>query len=255
MTYPLDIGYAYIPHPDKAHFGGEDAFTVSYRSLDSTYMVAVSDGVGSWLSKRGVSAGPFAADLMMNSEKSFNDGEDDALNILTDAYEATDQIGSATAIIGVLKPRSWGYKVDLIYLGDSSFFVVTDGNMTLQPTEQEIEFNRPFQLGKLAGGLVYAQEPDEGEKFGFNLEYEDMLVLGTDGLFDNLFEDEIMSIISSMENESAANIAEGLAVAAMEKGESLDATPFEKTSRDAGYSHKGGKTDDTTIIVVKAESL
>ena len=143
----------------------------------------------------------------------------------------------------------------MIYLGDSSFFVVTDGNMTLQPTEQEVEFNNPLQLGKLAGGLVYAQEPDEGEKFGFNLEYEDMLVLGTDGLFDNLFEDEIMSIISSMENESAANIAEGLAVAAMEKGESLDATPFEKSSRDAGYSHKGGKTDDTTIIVVKAESL
>jgi len=255
MTYPLDIGYAYIPHPDKAHFGGEDAFAVSYRSLDSTYMVAVSDGVGSWLSKRGVSAGPFAADLMLHSEKIFTEGEDDALNILTDAYEATDQIGSATAIIGVLKPHSWGYEVDMIYLGDSSFFVVTDGNITLQPTEQEIEFNRPFQLGKLAGGLTYAQEPDEGEKFGFNLEFEDMLVLGTDGLFDNLFDDEIMSIISSMRKAPASHIAESLAIAATDKGESSQRTPFEKTSHEAGYSHKGGKTDDTTIIVVKAESL
>ena len=145
--------------------------------------------------------------------------------------------------------------MDLIYLGDSSFFVVSDGNMTLQPTEQEIEFNRPFQLGKLAGGLVYAQEPHEGEKFGFNLEYEDMLVLGTDGLFDNLFENEIMDIITGMEGEPASHIAESLAIAAMDKGESMESTPFEKTSREAGYSHKGGKTDDTTIIVVKAESL
>lgn len=255
MTFPLDIGYAYIPHPDKAHFGGEDAFAVSYRSLDSTYMVAVSDGVGSWLSKRGVSAGPFAADLMLNSEKVFTDGEDDALAILTDAYEATDQIGSATAIIGVLKPHSWGYRVDLIYLGDSSFFVVTDGNMTLQPTEQEIEFNRPFSLGKLAGGLSYAQEPSEGEKFGFNLEFDDMLVLGTDGLFDNLFDDEILSILSETKNKPASHIAEILAIAATDRGESLDKTPFEKSSEVAGYLHKGGKTDDTTIIVVKPESL
>ncbi len=255
MTFPLDIGYAYIPHPDKAHFGGEDAFSISYRSLDSTYMVAVSDGVGSWLPNRGISAGPFAADLMLHSEKSFIEGEDDALNILTDAYEATDQIGSATAIIGVLKPHSWGYKAELIYLGDSSFFVVTDGNMTLQPTEQEVEFNRPFQLGKIAGGLNYAQEPSDGEKFDFNLEFDDMLVLGSDGLFDNLFEDEIMSIISGMKNEAAAHIAESLAVAATDKGRSSDSTPFERTSQAAGYSHTGGKTDDTTIIVVKAESL
>ena len=255
MTFPLDIGYAYIPHPDKAHFGGEDAFAVSYRSLDSTYMVAVSDGVGSWLSKRGVSAGPFAADLMLNSEKVFTDGEDDALTILTDAYEATDQIGSATAIIGVLKPRSWGYRVELIYLGDSSFFVVTDGNMTLQPTEQEIEFNRPFCLGKMAGGVIYAQEPKDGEKFVINLEGEDMLVLGTDGLFDNLFDDEIMNIINSMGNATASDIAETLVIAATEKGESLEPTPFERTSREAGYEHKGGKTDDTAIIVVKAASL
>ena len=255
MTFPLDIGYAYIPHPDKAHFGGEDAFSISYSSWDSSYMVAVSDGVGSWLSKKGISAGPFAADLMLNSEKSFIEGEDDALTILTDAYEATDQIGSATAIIGVLKPHSWGYTVDLIYLGDSSFFVVTDGNMTRQPTEQEIEFNRPFQLGKLAGGLDFAQHPTDAEKFEFNLEAEDMLVLGTDGLFDNLFEDEILSIISSMRKEPASHIAESLAIAATDKGQSLERTPFEKTSQEAGYSHKGGKTDDTTIIVVKAESL
>jgi len=255
MTFPLDIGYAYIPHPEKAHFGGEDAFAVSYRSLDSTYMVAISDGVGSWLSKRGVSAGPFAADLMLNSEKVFIEGEDNALTILTNAYQDTDQIGSATAIIGVLKPHSWGYRADVIYLGDSSFFLVSDGNMTLQPTEQEIEFNRPFSLGKLAGGLMYAQEPSEGEKFAFNLEYEDMLVFGTDGLFDNLFDEEIMNIITGMPTAGASEIAQTLAVAATEKGESLDSTPFEKGSKAAGYSHKGGKTDDTTIIVVKAQRL
>ena len=255
MTFPLDIGYAYIPHPEKAIFGGEDAFAVSYRSLDSTYMVAVSDGVGSWLSKRGVSAGPFAADLMYHAEQVFNEGEDNPLTILQDSFDRTDHIGAATAIIGVLNPKSWGYKVEMIYLGDSSFFVVTDGNMTHQPTEQEIDFNRPFCLGKMAGGVIYAQEPKDGEKFVINLEGEDMLVLGTDGLFDNLFDDEIMNIINSMGNATASDIAETLVIAATEKGESLEPTPFERTSQEAGYEHKGGKTDDTAIIVVKAASL
>ena len=253
MSFTLDIGYAYLPHPEKAEFGGEDAFAVSYRSVDATYLIGVSDGVGSWLSKRGISAGPFANDLMMHSEKGFSRGMSNPMLILEDAYEMTDNVGSATAILGVLNPKSWGYRVEIVYLGDSSFLVIRDGNVVLQPTEQEVAFNRPFQLGKLAGGLTYAQEPSDAEKFGFNFEVDDLIIFGTDGLFDNLFEAEILEIIHESVREKASVIAEELALAATEKGESADATPFEKSSKEHGYAHKGGKTDDTTVIVVKKE--
>ena len=253
MGFPLDIGYAYLPHPEKADIGGEDAFAVSYRSMDATYLIGVSDGVGSWLSKRGISAGPFANDLMMHSERVFYGGITSAMEILEDAYEMTDNVGSATAILGVLNPKSWGYQVEIVYLGDSSFLVIGDGNVVLEPVEQEVAFNRPFQLGKLAGGLTYAQEPSDAEKFGFNMEEDELIIFGTDGLFDNLFEADILKIVYEDPDAHAADIAHTLASAAIERGGSADTSPFEVNSEEHGYAHKGGKIDDTTVIVGKKE--
>ena len=253
MGFPLDIGYAYLPHPEKADIGGEDAFAVSYRSMDATYLIGVSDGVGSWLSKRGISAGPFANDLMMHSERVFYGGITSAMEILEDAYEMTDNVGSATAILGVLNPKSWGYRVEIVYLGDSSFLVIRDGNIVLQPVEQEVAFNRPFQLGKLAGGLTYAQEPSDAEKFGFNMGEDELIIFGTDGLFDNLFESDILKIVYEDPDARSSEIAHTLASAAIERGGSADTSPFEVNSEKHGYAHKGGKIDDTTVIVVKKE--
>ena len=253
MGFPLDIGYAYFPHPAKADIGGEDAFAVSYRSMDGTFLIGVSDGVGSWLSKRGISAGPFANDLMMHSEKVFYGGITSPMEILEDAYEMTDNVGSATAILGVLNPKSWGYRVEIVYLGDSSFLVIRNGNVVLEPVEQEVAFNRPFQLGKLAGGLTYAQEPSEAEKFDFNMEADDLIIFGTDGLFDNLFEADILKIVYEDPDADAADIANTLAAVAIERGESEDTSPFEVNSEKHGYAHIGGKIDDTTVIVAKKE--
>ena len=253
MGFPLDIGYTYIPHPAKADIGGEDAFTISYRSMDGSFLIGVSDGVGSWLSKRGISAGPFANDLMLHSEEVFSEGVDSPMLILEAAYEMTDNVGSATAILGVLNPKTWGYRVEIVYLGDSSFLVIRDGNVMLQPVEQEVGFNRPFQLGKLAGGLTYAQEPSDAEKFGFNMGEGGLIIFGTDGLFDNLFEADILEIVYADPNAHAADIAHTLASAAIERGGSADSSPFEVNSEAHGHTHKGGKIDDTTVIVVKKE--
>lgn len=259
MTYSLDIGYTYYPHPKKASFGGEDAFCVAHDSWKHRYMVAIADGVGSWLDKRGVSAGDFARELTYHADRMFLDseGEVDAAELAESAYLATDQIGSTTLILGVLNPNDWGYMADIYYLGDSNFFVFRDGNIIEQPDEQEVEWNKPFQLGKLPGGIIYAQEPQDGERYSFPLESEDVLVFATDGLFDNLWEDDILFLMNSMDLErtSAQDISKVLADAAMERWTSKESTPFEESSRTKGYDHTGGKTDDTTVIVVKRERL
>ena len=46
-------GASNIPHDDKLHKGGEDAFTASER------LIAVADGVGGW-ANRGVDPGLFS---------------------------------------------------------------------------------------------------------------------------------------------------------------------------------------------------
>ena len=45
-----------MPHDDKVHKGGEDAFTVSKT------LIAVADGVGGW-ARRGVDPGLFSKQL------------------------------------------------------------------------------------------------------------------------------------------------------------------------------------------------
>jgi protein phosphatase PTC7 len=259
MTYRLDIGYTYYPHPKKASFGGEDAFAVAHNSFSDRYMIAIADGVGSWLDRRGVSAGDFARELTYHADRKFldTDGEVDSMELAKDSFHATDQIGSTTLILGVLNPEEWGFMADIYYLGDSNFFVFRDGNIIQQPDEQEVEWNRPFQLGKLPGGIIYAQEPKDGERYEFPLEADDILVFATDGLFDNLWEDDILFLLNSMDlmKTTSQDISKVLADAAMERWESSESTPFEESSRAKGYDHTGGKTDDTTVIVIKREMI
>ena len=49
-----------IPHPEKAHRGGEDAYFIS---LPQTSAVGVADGVGGW-ANQGINPKDFADDLM-----------------------------------------------------------------------------------------------------------------------------------------------------------------------------------------------
>ncbi len=98
--------------------------------------------------------------------------------------------------------------------------------------------------------------------------------MGTDGLWDNLFTTEVVSLVEnilkkykeqqkklnpdskSRSNSSSIldainsiNIAQKLAQAAHEAaGDEQNFSPFAKSATDKGYSFKGGKMDDITII-------
>ena len=53
-----------IPHPEKAHRGGEDAFAFSDR------MVALSDGVGGW-ADQGINPAHFSRSLVNTAKRLF----------------------------------------------------------------------------------------------------------------------------------------------------------------------------------------
>ena len=60
-----------IPHPRKAHRGGEDSYVVS-SPTNST--IAVADGVGGWESK-GVNPRAFADEILKRTYKFIKNGE------------------------------------------------------------------------------------------------------------------------------------------------------------------------------------
>lgn len=160
------------------------------------------------------------------SKRSFEQ-EVDPVAVLSKAYARTEAVGSSTASVAVLN----GSTVEVANLGDSTFlhlslqdkqYVV--GNVS---REQQHEFNVPYQLARLpntahlvemklggrikeaarlermlAGGKICRDAPESSNRYGFEVRRGDVVVLGTDGLFDNLSVDEVRKIV----NECMASV-------------------------------------------------
>lgn len=79
----------------------------------------------------------------------------------------------------------------------------------------------------------------------------DIIVAGTDGLFDNMFDHELEEIVKDQEECSTPEdiawyIAENALYDSLDKDSE---TPFSTASKKAGKTHQGGKIDDITVVV------
>lgn len=87
-----------------------------------------------------------------------------------------------------------------------------------------------------------------------NVQEGDVIVAGTDGLFDNLFDEEIaLAVRQAKENEKGPQlIAELVGEMALKASkDSSCETPFAAKMLNAGSNdrHVGGKVDDITVVV------
>ncbi|KAF3434998.1 hypothetical protein FNV43_RR22085 [Rhamnella rubrinervis] len=239
--FVLSSGVAFLPHPSKALIGGENAHFVACQSW-----LGVADGVGHW-SLEGTNSGLYGQELMENCERIVSDCKGIPMNkpeevLITSAREAKSA-GSSTVLVAYFD----GQALHVANIGDSGFIIIRDGAVFQRSSPMHHEFNFPFQIerGVDPSKLIelYKIELDEG----------DVIITATDGLFDNLFEQEIASIVSrSLEaNLEAQEIAECLANRAQEVGWSpRTRSPFADAAQAAGYvSCTGGKLDGVTVIV------
>ena len=90
-------------------------------------------------------------------------------------------------------------------------------------------------------------------EYSIVLEPNDIVVSGTDGLFDNLFLDQIVELLYNYQvsNGSKARLIAEKAekVARMKFYEGM-VTPFSAAAAEHGLEHKGGKVDDITVVIV-----
>ncbi|PON98480.1 PPM-type phosphatase domain containing protein [Trema orientale] len=239
----------YIPKGHKLKPLGEDAHFVS----PDQQTIGVADGVGGWASQ-GVDAGEYARELMHNSLDCVKK-ESSVIHpkrVIEEAFSNTKRQGSSTACVmthndGVLRAAN---------VGDSGFMVLREGKVVYKSPTQQRRFNCPFQLG-------HGQKSDRPEcavEMEFRVIAGDIVVMGSDGLLDNLFEWEIEEIIQKeyhkllKENKDSANKYEDLAYQIAETAyyKSLDKycmTPFAIACTLAEKKHKGGKMDDITVVV------
>lgn len=235
------IGVSVIPHPAKRAKGGEDAYYIS----DDMKSIGVADGVGGW-GDIGVDPALYARMLMASGKyvaDSLPSAGRDPVHIMSEAYEhSTDVQGSATCCVVVLD----GYCLKTANLGDSGFMVIRGNDIVFRSKEQQHSFNFPYQLGTGSADM-----PSHAVSINVNIQPGDLVILGTDGLWDNLYDDEIVEVTTQA--TEPATIAQLIARQAHAAASSKALiSPFAKAARENGYPlATGGKMDDISVVVAR----
>ncbi|CAN6273574.1 unnamed protein product [Urochloa humidicola] len=241
----MDWAACVLPcHGEDAHFGHAEAG-----------FVGVADGVGGYRD-HGIDAGAFARELMESSlakvELAASAHKLRRLhpkNVLENAYERAvinGTPGASTAIILSLDRTALRWA----YIGDSAFAVLRGGNIIYRSLQQQHYFNCPYQLSSNGNGDSLAEAKVGGMS---GMMDGDVLVLGTDGLFDNMNDRQLERAVSmgmglGFSPKNMADIVAGIAYKI--STDNLACTPYSTGySKAQGNLVYGGKKDDITVIV------
>ncbi|KAK9275544.1 hypothetical protein L1049_022811 [Liquidambar formosana] len=236
----MNVGAFYIPKDEPP---GEDAYFICAEEQT----VGVADGVGAW-ALSGVDAGIYARELMINSVAAIQNQPNGAVNpkeVLKEAHLKTKAEGSTTALVVTLI----GHHLHAANVGDSGFMVFRGGKLVFQSPVQLHEFNYPFQLGS----HHECDPPSSAEELSVAVKSGDVVVVGTDGLFDNMHAHDIADVVKEGQEEGVEpqQLAEAIAQVAQKISQDSSAdTPVSRTaSAKFGEKLEGGKPDDITVIV------
>ncbi|KAI1320383.1 hypothetical protein EDD11_001185 [Mortierella claussenii] len=112
------------------------------------------------------------------------------VHILEKSYEQSARdakkeglIGSSTACLAILRDD----ELRIANLGDCGVSVIRRNEFIFRTEEQQHSFNYPFQLGTGS-----TDSPTDAQVFTVKVESGDIVVMGTDGIFDNLFDEDIL---------------------------------------------------------------
>ncbi|CAJ0837901.1 11643_t:CDS:2 [Entrophospora sp. SA101] len=177
------------------------------------------------------------------------------VNIMQASYEKTLRdctmegiIGSSTALIAILCKD----ELRIANLGDCGIGVIRQNAFIFCNEEQQNSFNYPYQLGS---GSPNTPKKD-AQTFNIKIQHGDIVVMGSDGLFDNLFEDDILDEIVRFSSKQGGLkvepqiISDALAWRAKEASEDINhESPFESRATQEGLYYRGGKKDDITVLI------
>eukprot|EP00899_Mesostigma_viride_P016099 jgi/Mesvir1/24490/Mv21845-RA.1 len=278
---------ACVPHPDKLQEGaksvvrknggnaGEDAYFISHIRGEGggprLVVLGVADGVYMWRS-HGIDAGAYARGIMEAARHAVEGlGMVSAVSIMEHAYETVRSqrvLGSCTMCVAVIDQDKG--QVRSANLGDSGFAIVTrTGKVVYHSPQHEHSFGCPYQFGHHSGSNI----PADAHVVSLPIGEDDIVVMGSDGLFDNVSDDEIGQQVLALQKAHGADgkpphgaaartlaseLARRLTSAAMETSLDKEAiTPYAISASEAmQMAFRGGKTDDiTTVVAVLCRSV
>jgi len=250
---------------------GEDAY---FRRSDS---LGVADGVGGWTGTTGANPALYSRKLMHYAylelerfdnidDPSFYDYDKaDPVEILQKSYEhcladaeKEGIVGSSTACLVILRNN----ELRIANIGDCGVSIIRHNNYVFRSEEQQHSFNFPVQLGTGS-----SDSPADAQRFSVTVEKGDIVILASDGLFDNLFDEDILDIVRHhvaahtiqsgknkvprIVNLEPQTISDALAKRAKSISEDTRNvnSPFQSRAIQEGLYYQGGKADDISVLV------
>jgi protein phosphatase PTC7 len=254
----------------KPYYLNEDAYFCTEKVL------GVADGIGSLQKEFGISSHEFSTELMRRCEQITRSHISvqqkkrlTCRDIIKHAYNSVECGGSSTFVLASLH----GKQLNILNLGDSGLIVIrflNESKIVFQTSPKVHSFNTPYQLSRKFSKVQLNQAKkkeilfDKSDQISDSDEYMitvvpgDLIIMGSDGLWDNLFPEEILKIVKQSQKLPVHNIAASIAKIAKIKAFSDKKTPFSNTYNNFTKKKQyycGGKIDDITVVVAKIESF
>lgn len=187
----------------SSHECGEDAFSIAIAAgapNKGRTFLGVADGVGGW----GLSGGDSSkvSTGILEEMKGLASGTRLPLSEVADlafakmAAQRVHKQGSTTLCTALLDHESG--KLDISNIGDSGAFIIRAGKL-LRKTKLGVEgFNAPHQVGFDQEGNPYGSVQQFETRQSIFLKPGDIIVMVTDGVLDNLYEQEIIDMVVAM---------------------------------------------------------
>ena len=247
----VDASAILVPHPDKSATGGEDSCFVLKRSN----AFGVFDGVGGW-SDEGVNPAEYSETFASEAAKAVTKEKmRNPVDIMVRAHKMTRVVGSSTACVCVVEEG----EATFANVGDAGGIVARNGACVFKTEPMQHEFNMPFQLG-WKEAYPETDDPRRADVKKVRLKRGDCVVLGSDGLWDNVPHEDVAILCDENEGD-AVKCAEQIARLAFSRStdEEYD-SPFMIAARREGmeltWAEKlqgvkltGGKMDDIAVVV------
>ncbi|KAI0464493.1 hypothetical protein LJB42_002108 [Komagataella kurtzmanii] len=260
---------------------GSPINTLSIRSGDDAMLVSptllgLADGVSSWSDLEegeDADAGLWARAMLETTSRfviqhqnsvwphDINEREieqilDDSFFHSTDLMDLDNCHGSSTFIMALL---SYSGKLNVVSIGDSKIFVFRDGKIVFKNEEQMTSPLCPVQIG--TNDLRHLPSAKCWYKT-FELQQDDLIVMCSDGVTDNLWEKELEQLVAQKyfkEGQNVRQLANSILKESREVAfDNFAITPYVEKINDVSSNKgakdnfiMGGKVDDISVCVAR----
>lgn len=253
---------------------GEDNYFISLNGPGDVY-AGVADGVGGW-AEHGYDSSAISRELcqamdefssLTSSKGSQRLSPKQLIQMGYDKIksEGIVKVGGTTAIAAHFPANG---VLQVANLGDSWCGVFRDSKLVFQTKFQTVGFNAPYQLAiipdemareaKRKGGAFIQNKPSDADEYSFQLSKNDVVVLATDGVTDNISSEDMQLFLRDNESTVGSDLQSVTQefvskVVKLSKDPNYPSVFAQEITKLTGKDYRGGKEDDITVVVVKVE--